>query len=135
MKRITWIATFLLLAMAAMLVAADAPHFVGAMKGVAGSQKAAGDAIEGGDMAKAKMAAATLENHLKVMAGFFEGRGTDGALEINETAIEAAGKLVAAADAGDKDAAMAALGEVRGTCKSCHSDYRTKNADGSYDFK
>lgn len=135
MKRITWIATALLLSMAAWLVAADSPHYVHAMKGVAGAQKATGQAIESGDMDAAKMHAAALEYHFRAMAGFWEGRGTADAVGISEDGIAGAEALAGALGAGDKDSAMEALGQVRGTCKACHSEHRTKDADGSWGFK
>lgn len=36
----------------------------------------------------------------------------------------AAGKLATAAQAGDKDGAVAALGEVRAACGACHATYK-----------
>ncbi|MBR4736529.1 MAG: cytochrome c [Rhodocyclaceae bacterium] len=40
--------------------------------------------------------------------------------------VKAADALAAAAQGGDKDAVKAAFGELGGTCKACHDDYRAK---------
>lgn len=40
--------------------------------------------------------------------------------------VKAADALAAAAQGGDKDAVKAAFGDLGGTCKACHDDYRAK---------
>lgn len=110
-------------------------HFVGAMKGVAKHMKPTNVAIESGDMDTVKENAEALAKNFAIMAAWWEGRGTDSAWKIADTAHEGAMELHSAADAGDAAAAKAAMGKIGGTCKSCHMAHRVKNDDGSFGFK
>ncbi len=110
-------------------------HFVPAMKGVGGKMKPTNVALGSGDMATVKENAASIAQNFAIIAAWFEGRGNAGAVKIADEAHEGAVALGKAAAAGDAAAAKAAMGTIGGTCKSCHTAYRVKNADGSYGFK
>lgn len=48
--------------------------------------------------------------------------------ESADSTVQAVGKLAQTVQDGDEKAVKAALGEVGKTCKSCHDDYRLKEA-------
>ena len=109
--------------------------YVTAMKGVGGLMGSTGKALEGGDMAAVETNAAALNQHLTVMAAWWEGRGSSAAFKLAEAAANSADAMGKAAGSGDGDAAKAAFGEIRGSCKTCHDAHRVKNDDGSWGFK
>ena len=109
--------------------------YVKAMKGVASVAGPTGKALEGGDMDTVKKNANAMVRNFTIMAAWWEGRGSSSAFKMAEAAAKSAAKLRRAANSGDAAAAKAAFGEVRGSCKSCHTAHRVKNDDGSWGFK
>ena len=68
------------------------------------------------------------------MIGFWRQRGTPDAVKWSEEGKAAAVRLASAAHAGNAVEAAAALKVLGGTCRSCHTEYRTKLPDGRYAF-
>lgn len=89
-------------------------------------------AVDGGAMADAKTAAATLAKAFVETEAFFKSHGKADGVELAQAARKAADALAAAADA---EVAKAPLGELGKTCAGCHTKYRDKAADGTYTFK
>lgn len=109
--------------------------YVNAMKAAANVTGPTGKALEGGDMDTVKKNAGVMARNFTIMAAWWEGRGSSSAFNMSEAAAKASRDLRTAANAGDAAAANAAFGEIRGSCKSCHTAHRVKNADGSWGFK
>lgn len=109
--------------------------YVNSMKAVAKVTGPTAKAVAAGDLDTAKKNANVLARNFTVMAAWWEGRGSSSAFKLADGAAKAAVNLRKAANSGDKDAAMAAMGEIRGSCKACHSTHRVKNEDGSWGFK
>jgi cytochrome c556 len=82
-----------------------------------------------------KKNANALNRNFTIMAAWWEGRGSADAFKMADMAAKASAKLRKAANDGDAAAAQAAMGEIRGSCKSCHTAHRVKNDDGSWGFK
>jgi cytochrome c556 len=85
-------------------------------------------AVDGGAMADAKTAAATLAKAFTETEAFFKADG----VEMAQAGRKAADAIAAAASA---EAAKAPVGELTKTCAGCHTKYRDKAADGTYTFK
>lgn len=109
--------------------------YVNAMKAVGGAMGPTGKALEGGDMDAVKKNANTLARNFTIMAAWWEGHGSSSAFKMADAAAKSAVSLRRAANQGDAAAAKAAFGEIRGSCKSCHTAHRVKNDDGSWGFK
>ena len=109
--------------------------YVNAMKAAAKVTGPTGKAIEAGDMDTVKKNANAMNRNYTIMAAWWEGRGSTAAFKLAEASAKAAVDLRKAANQGDKAAAQAAFGKIRGGCKSCHTAHRVKNADGSWGFK
>ncbi len=114
---------------------ADHHRYVTAMKAIAGGMKPTNVALGSGDMATVKANAEGLASNFAVLAGWWEGRGSDAAAKLADEAKGAAEALGKAAAANNADGAKAAMGTLGGTCKSCHTAHRVKNADDSWGFK
>ncbi len=109
--------------------------YVKAMKAVGKAAGPTGKALQGGDMDTVKKNANTLARNFTIMAAWWEGRGSSSAFKMADMAAKSAVDLRKAANQGDAAAAQAAFGEIRGSCKSCHTAHRVKNDDGSWGFK
>ena len=109
--------------------------YVKAMKGAAAVAGPTGKALEAGDMDTVKKNANTMARNFTIMAAWWEGRGSSSAFKMADMAAKASVDLRKAANSGDAAAAKAAFGEIRGSCKSCHTAHRVKNDDGSWGFK
>ena len=106
-----------------------------AMKSIGGTQRGVNDHLEaqsatdlGADGAKFVAGFGTAE-------AFWKARNVDDAVELAATALAAARKFQEAGAAGDFDAAGAAFGEMRQTCRPCHQAHRERNEDGGYRIK
>ena len=102
------------------------------------SMRAIGGALGAGDFATVTAEAQKIADWAAVMPDYFpEGSDTGdtsarASIWENFEGFKAAAKanhnaaltLLVAAEAGDKDAAKAALGEVGGTCKACHQQFK-----------
>lgn len=69
------------------------------------------------------------------MKGFWTKRNFSDAVGWAEEGHKAALALAAAAKAGDAAQADASFTAMGGTCRSCHTAHREKNADGKYVIK
>ena len=102
------------------------------------SMRTIGGALGAGDFATIAAEAQKIADWAAVMPDYFpEGSGTgdtsarpaiwenfEGFTAAAKANHDAALTLLAAAEAGDVNAAKAALGEVGGTCKACHQQYK-----------
>jgi cytochrome c556 len=102
------------------------------------SMRTIGGALGAGDFATIAAEAQKIADWAAVMPDYFpEGSGTGdtsarAAIWENFKGFTAAAKanhdaaltLLAAAEAGDVNAAKSALGEVGGTCKACHQQFK-----------
>lgn len=128
-----------LLCLAAGLVtvanADDQSDFVAWMKttGAAmGKMKKGIDAKEFDGVAKQ---AGELGGIFKNVEAYFAKTHTEDAVKSAQGAAAASEKLMAAAKAGDADAAAAGLKGVQATCGGCHSAHREKLPEGGYKIK
>lgn len=113
----------------------SAEDYDAAMKSIGGTQRGVNDHLEaqsatdlGADGAK------FVEGFVKAEA-YWKARGVEEAAELAATALAAARTFQEAGAAGNFDAAAAAFGEMRQTCRSCHQTYRQRNEDGSFSIK
>lgn len=79
--------------------------------------------------------AGTLAGLFREAIPIYEGRQLDGAVTLAKNAAAAADEAVAAANAGNVDAAVNFAGTAGKACGGCHSQFREKAPDGSYRFK
>lgn len=79
--------------------------------------------------------AGTLAGLFREAIPIYEGRELDGAVDLATKAAAAADEAVAAANAGNMEAASTFAGTAGKACGGCHSQYREKTPDGSYRFK
>jgi len=79
--------------------------------------------------------AGTLAGLFREAIPIYESRDLDGAIEIANRAAAAADEAVAAANAGNMEAAGAAAGNLGKVCQGCHMQFREKAPDGSFRFK
>jgi hypothetical protein len=79
--------------------------------------------------------AETLGAVYEEMIGFWRQRKRDDAEKWSEEGKAAAVILASAAHSGDTEKAEAAYQKISGTCKSCHTAYRERLADGTYRIK
>ena len=102
------------------------------MKSVGQAFGAARKAVEAGDMAAAKTGAETMSKAFVETEGFFKSHGKADGVEWAQAARKAADGIAAATSA---DAAKAPAGELGKLCATCHTAYRERAADGSYNYK
>ena len=102
------------------------------MKSVGGAFGAARKAVEAGDMAAAKSSAETMSKAFVETEGFFKSHGKNDGVEWAQAAKKAADAIAAAASA---DEAKAPGGELGKLCATCHTAYRERAADGTYNYK
>lgn len=69
------------------------------------------------------------------MIGFWRARNVAGAAGISIEGKAAAVQLASAANAGDAEAARAALQTLGGTCKTCHEAHREQTGENQYKIK
>jgi hypothetical protein len=69
------------------------------------------------------------------MKAFWSKRNFSDAVGWAEDGKKASLSLAAAAKAGDATQADASFGTINGTCRSCHTAHREKNAEGKYIIK
>lgn len=103
-----------------------------AMKAIGPAFGAARKSADGGDLAAAKAAGATLSKSFVETEAFFKSHGKADGVEWSQGAKKAADAIAAAANA---DAAKAAGADLGKFCAGCHAKYRDKAADGSYTYK
>ncbi len=91
--------------------------------------------IQSGDAEAIAADAATLADLFREVLPIYEGRDMDEAIDIAGRAAAAADEAIAAANAGNIEAAGAAAGNLGKSCVGCHSQFREKAPDGSYRIK
>ena len=102
------------------------------MKAIGPAFGAARKAADGGDLAAAKAAGATLSKGFVETEAFFKSHGKADGVEWAQGAKKAADAIAAAATA---DAAKTAGADLGKFCQGCHTKYRDKAPDGSYTYK
>ncbi|MDE3195500.1 MAG: cytochrome c [Acidobacteriota bacterium] len=103
----------------------DLAQFQPLMKAAAGGQRAAMQAVQGGDAAAAKAGAKDAAENLDKIAAFFKAKGKDDAVKFAEEARDAA---KAASEAGSVEDIQANLRKMGPNCQGCHAQYRMGNA-------
>ena len=85
---------------------------------------------------------AEVSTHAEQLAELYESqkafwveRKTDDAIKLSDDGRAAAVQLAAAAKSGDAQAAAAAMKNLGGTCRGCHTAHREKLADGTFKVK
>ena len=99
------------------------------MKATAGANKVLQKQKTGPEAVRS---AETMGEVYENMVNFWRQRKREDAVKWSEEGKAAAVMLASAAHAGDEEKAQAAAQSLVGTCKSCHTAYREKLADGSY---
>jgi hypothetical protein len=79
--------------------------------------------------------ATTLAGLFREAIPIYESRDLDGAVDLATKAAAAADEAVAAANAGNIEAAGTFAGTAGKACGGCHSQFREKAPDGTYRFK
>ena len=79
--------------------------------------------------------AAALKAPLEAGAKFWAAKKVDDATKWANDDLKAAADLEAAAKAKNDDGIAAASKAIGGSCTTCHTAHRTKNADGTYEIK
>ena len=108
-----------------------------AMKKAGPALEASGKAIGGSTYADAKTQLAALKQAIDDSREFWVEHKRDDAVKFNKDTIakiEQAEKLVST-DPVDPAAAAAAMKEVGGSCRSCHTVYRTRDENNNYVLK
>jgi soluble cytochrome b562 len=105
------------------------------MQGVAATRNSLQENIDGGDAAAAAADATALGGLFREAITIYESRDLEGAITIATKAAAAADEAMAAANAGNLEAAGAATGNLGKACGRCHMQFREKAADGSWQFK
>lgn len=107
------------------------------MKKAQPAMQATGKAINSGAFSDAKTQVATIRQAILDSQHFWVEKKRDDALKMNKETIEKIDALDKAlsAEKVDSAAAMAALKEVGGTCRTCHQKYRAQDADNNYIIK
>ena len=134
-----------LVAAAAIIVALGTPVFAhqevsaedydAAMKTIRSTQQGVNDHLEAQSTADLGADGAKLVEAFGKTEAFWKARGVDEAATLAGTALAAAQKFQEAGAAGNFEAAGAAFGEMRETCRPCHTTYRQRNEDGSFSIK
>ena len=107
------------------------------MKKAGPALEASGKAIGGSTYADVKTQLAALKQAIDDSREFWVEHKRDDAIKFNRDTIakiEQVEKLVST-EPVDPAAAAAAMKEVGGSCRSCHTVYRTKDADNNYVLK
>jgi cytochrome c556 len=94
------------------------------MKQIAASNAGLGKMIKSSDLMGAATEAQNLSNLFATIERFYTQRNKPDAVKLAMTGRTGAADVVAAAKAGDQMKALAAAGNVGGTCKQCHGMYR-----------
>lgn len=107
------------------------------MKKTQPMMQAAAKAINSGAYADAKAQVASLRQAILDSQTFWVEKKRDDAVKMNQETIDKIDVLdkALAAEQVDKAAAMVALKEVGGTCRTCHTKYRDQDADNNYIIK
>src|SRR5688572_2358006 len=113
--------------MAAVVLAAQQRDLDPVMKEVGPANTALGAAVTGNVAADVATNAAKLQTLFTETEAFMKSKNATKGVEIAHEAALQAGEAAKAAKAGNLDAAKAAAGKVKGTCKGCHDMYREKD--------
>jgi cytochrome c556 len=108
-----------------------------AMKKAGPALQASGKAIGSGNYAEAAKQLAIIKQVINDSREFWVQHKKEDALEANKETIakiEAAEKLLAA-PSPDSAAATAAVKQVGAACRTCHEDYRVRDADNNWVLK
>lgn len=78
---------------------------------------------------------AALTPHAKVSAKFWEDKKVEDAAKWAKEVVTALGDLEKAAKAKNEEGVAAAGKVITGSCMTCHTAHRARNADGTYEIK
>lgn len=126
-------ALFALAASATLVLAQEYTDFTAWMK-TSGTALQTLNKLESKTGSEAVSQAERLGGIYENMIGFWRQRNAPDAVKWSEEGKAAALQLASAAHAGNAEQAAAALKTLGGTCRSCHTEYRTKTPDGKYAF-
>jgi cytochrome c556 len=107
------------------------------MKKTQPMMRATQKAISSGAYADARTQVATLRQAILDSQQFWVEKKRDDAIKMNQETIDKIDVLDKAlsAEKVETAAAMAALKEVGGTCRTCHTKYRAQDAENNYIIK
>jgi len=105
-----------------------------AMKNVQATMEGVNDHLEAQDAPSVGADGTKFVNAFAKANAFWTARNEEQATAWSMEALVAARKFQEAGAAGNFDAASAALGEMRGTCRRCHMQYRERT-EGGYRIK
>jgi len=105
-----------------------------AMKNIQATMEGVNDHLEAQDAPSVGADGTKLVNAFATANAFWTARNEEQATAWSMEALVAARKFQEAGAAGNFDAASAALGEIRGTCRTCHMQYRER-VEGGYRIK
>lgn len=107
------------------------------MKKVQPAMQAANKAVNSGDLAEAAKQLAIVRQAIDDSREFWVQHKKDDAIKANKETvakIEAAEKLLAGPPADAKQA-VASIKEIGAACRSCHENYRVRDADNNWVLK
>jgi hypothetical protein len=87
------------------------------------------------DLAAAAQAAADMQAAFAKIEAFWTARNTADAMGFAKNVQAVAKEVEDAAQAGNKDAAVAAAGKIAANCGSCHMAHRERLPDGTFQLK
>lgn len=133
------VAVALVVAMAAPVVAyqqqVTAEDYDAAMKSIRATVQGVGDHLEAQNASDLGADGTTLVEAFTKVDAYWKGRNEEEAMALAERALAASRTFQRAGAAGDFALAERAFGELRGTCMSCHNQYRERDADGNWRIK
>ena len=106
-----------------------------AMKDIQATMRGANDHLEAQDAPSVGADGTKFVDAFAKAEAFWKARNEEQATAWSMEALAAARKFQEAGAAGNFDAATVALGEMRGTCQSCHMQYRERVEGGGYRIK
>lgn len=112
-----------------------AEDYDAAMKTIRATVQGIPEHLEAQDAASVGTDGATLVEQFTKINTYWNGRGEEEAIALSDRALAAARVFQESGAAGDFDNASRAFTELRGTCMSCHDQYRERDADGNWRIK
>jgi cytochrome c556 len=121
--------------LAAVVLLAQTADLDPVMKEVGPANQQLGAAITGNALADVATHATKLEGLFRQTESFMKAKGASKGQAIAAEAAASASEAAKQAKAGNLDAAKAAAGKIKGTCKGCHEVHREQLPDKTYKFK
>jgi cytochrome c556 len=121
--------------LAAVVLAAQQRDLDPVMKEVGPANTALNAAAAGNVAADVATNAAKLQTLFTETEAFMKSKNATKGAELAREAAAHASEAAKAAKGGNLDAAKAAAGKVKGTCKGCHEMFREKDPAGGFKFK